>query len=188
VAILGAVGVLVGALVVAPRAGAVEDADSPEETVVSAPESSSGTDTDSPSTTEPPVDDLAVVVTPAYDPVFPLAGNGAGVEIQAVDWRPGVVNTQTAELYAMVDTGGVLVIGMGNTSNTPVTVTDVSLDGDPVATLRENRELMWWRTAPNAIAPGGVGSVTLKLMSPYVAGREVDITVETSSGPVSLRT
>ena len=190
VAILGAVGVLAGALVVAPRAGAVEDAGSPEETVVSAPESSSGTDTDtdSPSTTEPPVDDLAVVVTPAYDPVFPLAGNGAGVEIQAVDWRPGVVNTQTAELFAMVDTGGVLVIGMGNTSNTPVTVTDVSLDGDPVETLRENRELMWWRTAPNAIAPGGVGSVTLKLMSPYVAGREVDITVETSSGPVSLRT
>ena len=65
----------------------------------------------------------------AGTPVVPLASGDGGATIEAVDWRPGVVNTQTAELYGFVDTGGVLVIGLGNTSSEALEVTDVLLDG-----------------------------------------------------------
>ncbi len=188
VAGIGVVLTLLAALVLAPRAGATEDTSAGDEPQATIPEQTSDGDPDTPPTSAPPDTEAPTVVTLGDGPVIPLASNPAGVQIQAVDWRPGVVNTQTAELYAMIDTGGVLVIGMGNASDNPLTVTGVTLDGKPIADLRADRELMWWRPAPSVISSGGVGAVSLKLMSPFGAGREVDITVETTEGSVSYTT
>jgi outer membrane protein assembly factor BamB len=184
----GVVVALVVATILAPRAGATETPGGDPETEVTTPAGPPDTAPVEPPTTLPPEAESPSVVTPADAPVTPLASNPNGVQIQAVDWRPGVVNTQTAELYAMVDTGGVLVVGMGNVGNSPLTITGAQLDGTSIAGLRDDRQLMWWRPAPASIAPGGVGSVMFKLMSPYGAGRDIDITIETSQGPVSLST
>jgi outer membrane protein assembly factor BamB len=139
----------------------------------------------------PDTSDTDPTVVPGAGPttsVTPLATGTGGVTIEAVDWRPGVVNTQTTEFYAFVDTGGVLVVGLGNTSAEPLEVTDVVVDGRSVTQLSADRQLMWWRTAPAVIPAGGVGAVTLKLLTPYGAGRTVDIEVQTSRGAVTLTT
>lgn len=160
----------------------------PPATEPGSPDGDGGSGTQRPGTTIADRDATAAVGTGSATPVTPLATTAGGATIEAVDWRPGVVNTQTAELYGFIDTGGVLVIGLGNTSVSPMEVTDVILDGDPVEQLRLDRKLMWWRVAPTVIPAGGVGAVTLKLMSPYAAGINVDIEVETTLGTLQLTT
>lgn len=131
------------------------------------------------------------VATPASSsptPVTPLAQAPGGAAIENVDWRPGIINHLTTELYSPVDTGGTLVVGLVNRSASPMTVTGVTLNGRTVSQLRTDRHLQWWRFMPESIPAGGVGAVTIKLLAPYRTGADVTIAVATTAGTVSLLT
>jgi outer membrane protein assembly factor BamB len=133
----------------------------------------------------------APAATPASTsptPVTPLAQSPGGAAIENVDWRPGIINHLTTELYSPVDTGGTLVVGLVNRSASPMTVTGVTLDGRTVSQLRTDRHLQWWRFMPESIPAGGVGAVTVKLLAPYRTGADVTVAVATTAGTVSLQT
>ena len=124
----------------------------------------------------------------ASAPIAASAAASLSPTIEAIDWRPGVINDRTTETYAPTDTGGTLVIGLDNNANADLHVTGVRLDGKSTDTFRDAYQLMWWRSAPTTIKPHGVGAVSLKLMTPYRTGRHVSIEIDTDQGSIHSNT
>lgn len=55
-----------------------------------------------------------------------------------------------------------LALYLRNRSDAPAQVTDVALDGEPVAALMEAGRVAWWRVWPEAVPPGAVAQVLVK--------------------------
>jgi len=58
-----------------------------------------------------------------------------------------------------------LALYLRNRSSSPLTVADVSLDGEPSATLIQQGRIAWWRAWPERVPPGAVAQVTIKMAS-----------------------
>ncbi len=130
---------------------------------------------------------LGVAMLATASPAGASSPGAAALEaptIEAIDWRPGVINDRTTETYAPTDTGGTLVTGLDNQADADLHVTGVRLDGKTADQLRDAAQLMWWRSAPTAIKGHGVGAVSLKLMTPYRADRHVSIDIDTDQGTI----
>ncbi len=79
-----------------------------------------------------------------------------------------------------------LALYVRNRSRAAATVTDLSLEGVPVTTLREQGRIAWWRAWPRDVPPGAVAQVLVKLSSLPLA-QAAQAVLGAPVGPMSLR-
>jgi hypothetical protein len=93
---------------------------------------------------------------------------------------------------------GYLYVYVRHDGKEPLTATGFTLDGKPLAELREAQQVVWWRLLPNPLLPGQVGEFMLRLRQPlttaaavtlsFADGTALTATVRPEPNPLRLAT
>lgn len=93
---------------------------------------------------------------------------------------------------------GYLYLYVHNDGKQPLTAERFTLDGTPLAELRDKQQVIWWRLLPNPLPAGMVGEFMLRLREPlekacevqlgFAGGAQVTATVTPEPNPLRLAT
>lgn len=91
-----------------------------------------------------------------------------------------------ADFASQSKRAGLLKVYLRNDSPAPAHVDALSLDGTPLADLRNNErhEVIWWRTWPNPIPPGQCAEVSVRLR--YPLEQDGTLALSTPDGEMSV--
>jgi hypothetical protein len=122
----------------------------------------------------------------------PAEAETVEVKIEATFYRPDVVppvmwlegnSAMIAKGNFGYSPAGSVHALVRNAATSPITVTNVLIDGESARALREKRQVVWWRTQPNPVPPGALGEVTVRFR--YPLEKPVKLALAASGKPIA---
>ncbi len=106
----------------------------------------------------------------------------AALVIEQISFHASTHSQTYTENYP-VDNGGAMFVFVRNTGAAPVTLSQVTINGTSVQELQSGGSVLWHRTWPPELPPGGVSTVTVKATGPPLTeGATVTVGVASSGG------